>query len=242
MNTIYPKHGSDSGHFEFRVVGFGESATDLVDEIRNLGYEDLQVGLAREGDPINPGKNDVMLIALCPDPCAHIAPMLKAYRHSGVLTLVIATNPLNLPADTYDTLTSVPRSKLVSTAKNLLDPIFSQGSVNVDFNDLADTLRRTGRFVTLSATGRGTERMSDATGEIRSRLPENIDRMCLILHYNMKPDRTQITVTEMKAIMALIEELPASIDFIWGTSADNTLDGDTIRLTAIAAGKDLKKR
>lgn len=228
----------------FRVIGYGDSFLDLIQEIKQIGYEGLQADIIKEPEAIIPGDEDKMLIVLCSTACMGIEGLLNTFHQAGVLTIVISTVPLIIATDTYDSLMIAERNEMINVVKTLLNPVFYQGRINYDFTDLVYTLRDSGRFVTLSAFGCGKNRMKDAVQSLSELFSpnEHVENLSLIIHANDKMIDPPLCVEEAKVLADYISHFPESINVIWAMYNDETLDSHTIGLSAIAGGKNLNIR
>lgn len=224
----------------FRVIGYGESFQDLIQEIKEIGYEGLQAAIMKEGDVILPTDEDKMSIILCSAACEGLESLLKTFRQAGVLTIVISTDQLDIPADTYDSLMVANRREMISAVKTLFNPVFYQGRINYDYNDLAYTLRDSCHFITLTATGSGTDRMKNAVASLSDMFPidERIENISLIIQANERAIEPPLCMDEMSLITDYVGRLPESVNIIWGMYNDDKLDSNTVGLSVIASGKN----
>lgn len=183
-----------------------------------------------------------MLIVLSSGDCNGLEELLNTFHQAGVLTIVISTDALNIATDTYDSLMIADHSEIISVVTNLLNPVFCQGRINCDFNDLVNTLRNSGRFVTLSAFGCGKDRIKDAVQSLSKQfsLYEPFENLTLIIRANERNLDPQLSMKEMKVITNYISQLTESVFVILCMYNDETLDAKTIGLSAIASGKELK--
>lgn len=225
----------------FRLIGYGESFLDLIQEIKQLGYEGLQAEIIKEPEAIIPGEEDKMLIVLSSGNCNGIEGLLNTFHQAGVLTIVISTYPLDIATNIYDSLMVADRSEFLNVVKSLLNPVFNQGRINYDFNDLVYTLRDSGRFVALSAFGCGKNRMKDAFQSLSEIFSpnEHVENLSLIIRANERNIDPPLCMEEMKVLTGYISYIPESINVIWAMYNDETLDCHTVGLSVIASGKDL---
>lgn len=226
----------------FRVIGYGDSFQDLIHAIKAIGYEGLQTDVLKEGDVILPIDEDKMIIILCSAASEGLESLLKTFHQAGVLTIVISTDQLDIPADTYDSLMVANRREMIGAVKTLMNPVFYQGRINYDYNDLAYTLRDSIHFITLTATGSGTDRMKNAVASLSDMFPidERVENISLIIQANERAIETPLCMDEMALITDYIGQLPESVNVIWGMYNDDKLDGNTIGLSVIASGKNIK--
>lgn len=225
----------------FRVLGFGESFHCLIQEIKQLGYEGLQADVLTEGDTLIPTDEDKMLFILCSADCMGLECLLNTFHQAGVLTIVISTDSLNISNQLYDSLMVAERDEMISVVKTLLNPVFYQGRINYDFNDLAYTLRDSYHFITLTATGSGKDRMKNAVASLSDMFPidEGDENMSLIIRANDRVIEPPLCMEEMTLIADYVGQLPESVNVIWAMYNDETLDCNTVGLSVIASGKNL---
>lgn len=225
----------------FRVIGYGDSFLDLIQEVKQLGYEGLEAEILSEGTPFTPTDEDRMTIFLCSAECNGIDSILNTFHQAGVLTIVISTNPLNIADDTYDSLMVANRSEMISVVNTLLSPVFCQGKITYDFNDLDYTLRDSKHFITLIANGSGPDRMKKAVATLSDMFPinEDVENMNLIIRANEGTIEPPLCMREMKVLTDYINHLPESVGVIWGLFNDETLDCHTVGISVIASGKNM---
>lgn len=225
----------------FRVVGYGEVLSPVIDRIRDFGYDGLEARVVTSFQEISPADNDKMVIVLATDYREGLVELLKTFYQAGVLTLVITDSDINLPSDVCDSCTTVPVDKFAMTVKDLVAPIFNHGIINLDFNDHQTMLRNTSKFVVCAADARGgNSRISDAIASFSDKIPagEHVERMLLAITHN-KNLNPPLAIKEVAPITEFIKTLPETLDIVWGVQIDNTLPDDTVRLSVIAAGKEL---
>ena len=228
----------------FRVIGYGDSFQDLIQEIKQLGYEGLQADILTQGETLIPTDEDKMLIILCSSACTGLESLLNTFHQAGVLTIVISTDSLNIPTQSYDSVMVAGRNEMISVVKTLLNPVFYQGRINFDFTDLVYTLRDSGRFITIFATGSGKDRMEDAVQSLSKQfsINEHVENLSLIIRTNDKMIDPPVCMEEMKVLADYISHFPDSVNVIWGMYNDETLDCNTVGLSVIASGKDIKTK
>ncbi|MDE6238000.1 MAG: hypothetical protein K2M45_09050 [Muribaculaceae bacterium] len=225
----------------FRVIGYGDSFQDVIQEINEIGYDGLQAKILSEGASFAPTDEDRMTIFLCSSECRGLESLLNTFHQAGVLTIVISTDSLNIPTQSYDSLMVAGRNEMISVVKSLLNPVFYQGRINYDFNDLVYTLRDSYHFITLTAAGSGTDRMKNAVTSLSDMFPidEGVENMSLIIRANDKVIAPPLCMEEMSLITDYIGRLPESVNVIWAMYNDETLDCHTVGLSVIASGKDM---
>ena len=223
----------------FRVLGYGESFHNLIQEIKQLGYEGLQADILTQGETLIPTDEDKMLIILCSSACTGLESLLNTFHQAGVLTIVISTDSLHIPTQTYDSLMVAGRNEMICIVKALLNPVFFHGRLTYDFNDLAFTLRDSRHFITIFAPGSGPERMNKAVTSLSDKLSihEGVENISLIIQSNERTMEPPLCMDEMSLIADYVSQLPESVTVIWAIYNDETLDCNTVGLSVIASGK-----
>lgn len=239
MESIFKEIDLNNLPVSFRVIGYGDSFQDLIQEINNIGYEGLQAVVLKDGDMILPTDEDRMTIFLCSSECRGLESLLNTFHQAGVLTIVISTDSLHIPTQTYDSLMVAWRNEMIGIVKALLNPVFFHGRLTYDFNDLAFTLRDSRHFITIFATGCGPERMKEAVTSLSDKLPihEGVENISLIIQSNERAMEPPLCMAEMSLITDYVGRLPESVNVIWAMYNDDTLDCNTVGLYVIASGK-----
>lgn len=223
----------------FRVIGYGDSFQDLIQEINHIGYDGLQSKILSEGASFAPTDEDRMTIFLCSSECRGLENVLNTFHQAGVLTIVISKDSLHISTQTYDSLMVAGRNEMLGIVKALLNPVFFHGRLNYDFNDLAFTLRDSRHFITIFATGSGSERMKKAVTSLSDKLSihKGIENISLIVQSNERTMEPPLCMVEMSLITDYVGRLPESVNVIWAMYNDDTLDCNTVGLYVIASGK-----
>ncbi len=225
----------------FRVIGFGGELSSVIQQIKAFGYDGLEARVVTSFREIAPADDDKMVIVLAVDHREGLVELLRTFYQAGVLTLVITDSDINLPPDACDSRTTVPVDKFVVTVRDLVTPIFNNGMINLDFNDQSTTLRNTSKFVVCAADARGGDnRIADAIASFSGKIhaEKNIERMLLAITHNRNLN-PPLAIKEVAPITEFIKTLPETLDIVWGVQIDDTLPDDTVRLSVIAAGKEL---
>ena len=112
-----------------------------------------------------------------------------------------------------------------------------------DFNDLQTTLTDAKHFLLKSVTRCGNERVAEAIGDIKRALSssklDKIERLSIFLHFN-KEGELPLVMQEMTALTDIISELPESVYAIWAVYPDESMKDDEVKVTILAAGKELE--
>lgn len=225
----------------FRVIGYGEELSSVIQQIKAFGYDGLEACVVTSFRETAPADDYKMVIVLAVDHRDGLVELLRTFYQAGVLTLAITDSDINLPADVCDSRTTVSVDNFAMTVKNLLTPIFNDGMINLDFNDQSTTLRNTSKFVVCAADARGGDsRIADAIASFSGKIPvgKNVERMLLAITHNRNLN-PPLAIKEVAPITEFIKALPETLDIVWGVQIDDTLPDDTVRLSVIAAGKEL---
>ncbi len=112
-----------------------------------------------------------------------------------------------------------------------------------DFNDLQTTLTDAKHFLIKSVTRCGKERVAEAIGCIKSSLTSSllnkIEWLSIFLYFN-KVGKQPLVMQEMAALTDFLSELPESIYVIWAVYPDESINDEEIKVTILAAGKELE--
>ena len=94
----------------------------------------------------------------------------------------------------------------------------------------------------VSARAKGEDRVALAISAIAGSLPDKlrngIENFTLVLYYNPSA-QPEFNVKEIEPIQQLISTLPGETDTVWAVYHEPTLTDGSIRICAIAAGKDI---
>lgn len=242
----------------FRVIGIDSGVSTAIEQIREFGYESVEVVMADDLLYKSPRLDDKMVILLTSEDNTYLRVIAKEFYQADVLTLIVSTHNIEVKDPDWDSLESVELSKgrnwdsltispiisMAAVVKSLLDPICTRGYICYDFNDLSTTLRKTCFFEVTEVTSNKTdEHIADAA----SRLSEKLSCECLrqaenlsIIIYTNQGIEPPITMSEMKAFTGYISELLEKITVMWALNHDEKMPTDAIRLSAIISGKELR--
>lgn len=133
---------------------------------------------------------------------------------------------------------------MYQSVKAILDIIFNNGLIALDFNDIHSFLHDSGFFKVVETIGKGgEERVTEAIDKIEDKISTKekkaIENFIISISFN-RDIQPPVNVREMKAISDFISSLPEEINAIWGVFHDDKMPLDEVRLTAILSGKELK--
>ena len=225
----------------FRVIGIGEATKEIIEKVKAYGYDCVSATVLNEPFECVPTDEDKMVIIVAKDNETRANSIAKLFHDAGVLTIGILKNA---DLDCYDSVVSeascTEHSELI---KAILQPIATQGMIAYDFSDLQTTLADAKHFFIKSATGHGNERVAESIGFIKSTLTSSllnkIERLSIFLYFN-KEDKQPLVMQEMTALTDFVSELPESIYVIWAVYPDESIKDEEIKVTILAAGKELE--
>ena len=225
----------------FRVIGIGEATKEIIEKVKAYGYDCVSATVLNEPFECVPTDEDKMVIIVAKDNETRANSIAKLFHDAGVLTIGILKNA---DLDCYDSVVSeascTEHSELI---KAILQPIATQGMIAYDFSDLQTTLADAKHFFIKSETGHGNERVAESIGFIKSTLTSSllnkIERLSIFLYFN-KEDKQPLVMQEMTALTDFVSELPESIYVIWAVYPDESIKDEEIKVTILAAGKELE--
>lgn len=182
-----------------------------------------------------------MVIIVVKDNEDHANSIAKTFHDAGVLTLGLLDNA---DFDCYDSVVSEAScAEYPDIIKAILQPIVTQGMIAYDFNDLQTALTDAKHFLLKSVTRCGNERVAEAIGDIKRALSssklDKIERLSIFLYFN-KEGELPLVMQEMTALTDIISELPESVYAIWAVYPDESMKDDEVKVTILAAGKELE--
>jgi cell division protein FtsZ len=131
-------------------------------------------------------------------------------------------------------------STLTTAARSIAEIITIPGIINVDFADVNTTLKDGGVAIMNSGYGQGEGRVSQAFDEaLNSPLLNNnnvFNARKILFNIYFSPQKP-LEGMEMNEITDFMKKFKIrEIKLIWGTAIDNTLQGDEMKVTVLAAG------
>ncbi|MDE6276774.1 MAG: hypothetical protein K2M06_01550 [Muribaculaceae bacterium] len=221
----------------FRVIGIGESTKDVIEAVKSFGY-DLSATILTEPFDCAPTDEDKMAIIVAKDNEDSANRIAKQFHDAGILTIGLLDNA---DVDCYDSVaTQAEYSEYPGILKAILQPMYTQGVIACDFNDLRATLADSKHFYVKSATRCGKERLKSAICDINSALtssmPKTYQKILLSLYFN-KVGRQPMEMQEMTALTEFAKSLPDNVEIIWSVYPDESIKADEIKITILGAGK-----
>lgn len=227
----------------FRVIGIGEATKEIIEAVNLCGYDCVSATVLNPPFECVPTEEDKLVIIVAKDGAPQANNIAKAFHDAGVLTLGLLDNA---DLDCYDSVvTDASAAEYPDLVKAILQPIVDSGIISYDYYDLYTCLSDTKHFLIKSAVGFGNGRVASALGSIKSALTSSllnkIERISILLYFS-KEKKQPLAMQEMKALTDVLKELPASIDAMWAVYPDENIKDDEIKVTIIAAGKELDNR
>ena len=159
--------------------------------------------------------------------------------------LVINNERLSEIYSDYDFLNAFGKADdiLAMAAMSISEIVTCNGYINLDFNDVDNTLRDGGTAIISTGYGEGENRVEkaiqDAINSPLLRNPDIFGSRKLLFNLYFSPDADQkFLIDETNQITKFISNIDSDVDVIWGVALDNTL-GNKVKFTILAAGFDL---
>ena len=225
----------------FRVIGIGEATKEVMETVKSYRYDCVSATVLTEPFECIPTDEDKMVIIVARDNEDIANGLAKTFHDAGVLTLGLLDNA---DLDCYDSVVAeASYTEYPDLIKAILQPIVTQGMLAYDFNDLQTTLTDAKHFLIKSVTRCDKERVAEAIGCIKSSLTSSlinkIERLSIFLYFN-KVGKQPLVMQEMTALTDFLSELPESIYVIWAVYPDESISDEEIKVTILAAGKELE--
>ena len=225
----------------FRVIGIGEATRGIIETVKSYGYDCVSATVLTEPFKCIPNDEDKMVFIVANDNKDYANSIAKTFHDAGILTLGLLDNA---DLDCYDSVVSeASYTEYPDLIKAILQPIVTHGMITYDFSDLQTTLTDSKRFLIKSVTRCGIKRVAEAIDCIKSALTSSmlnkIERISIFL-YSKKEDKQPLVIQEMTALTDFVSELPESIYVIWAVYPDESIKDEEIKVTILAAGKDLE--
>ena len=235
---------TDNFPVSFHVFGIGESFKPIIDKIGALEYDGVSAKTIRPEQLPSPTEEDRMVIILTGDGNDSVIDAAKSYYQAGVLTFIVSHKRLEGQSKVCDAQLVSDTGNMYQSVKAILDMIFNNGLIALDFNDIRSCLHDSGFFKVVETTGKGSEeREADAISQIENIISHKeknaIENIIISISFN-RDIQPQLNMCEMKILSDFISNLPEEVNAIWGVFHDNKMPLDEVRLTVIFSGKELK--
>lgn len=239
-SELFDRYAHSNLPVSFRVLGIGEAAKGIIEAVNSYGYDCVSAIVLTAPFECVPTDEDKMVIIVAKDNENHANSIAKTFHDAGVLTLGLL---YDADLDCYDSVMSDDSyTEYTDLIKAILQPIATQGMIAYDFNDLQTTLADTNHFFIKSVTRCGNERVAEAIGDIKNALTssklDKIERISIFLYFN-REGKQPLVMQEMTALTNFLSELPESIYVIWAVYPDESINDEDIKVTILAAGKEL---
>lgn len=237
---------TDNFPVSFHVFGIGESLKPVIDKIAALGYDGVSATTIRPEQLPSPTEEDRMVIILTDEGNDLVIDAAKGYYEAGILTLIVSHKRLEIQSKYCDAQLEDDGDvdAAYQSVKAILDMIFNNGLIALDFNDIHSCLHDSGFFKVIETVGKGgEERVAEAIAKIEDKISAKekkaIENFIISISFN-RDILPPVNMCEMKAISDFLSSLPEEVNAIWGVFHDDKMPLDEVRLTAIISGKDLK--
>ena len=158
--------------------------------------------------------------------------------------LVINNERLSEIYRDYDFLNAFGKADdiLSMAAISISEIVTCDGYINLDFNDVDNTLRDGGTAIISTGYGEGEYRVSKAIEDaLNSPLLRNTDiygsKKLLFNLYFSREAEDKFKIDETNQITEFISNIHSDVDVIWGVAFDDSL-GNKVKFTILAAGFD----
>lgn len=235
---------TDNFPVSFHVFGIGESFKPIIDKIDALGYDGVSAKTIRPEQLPLPVEEDRMVIILADEGNDSVSDAAKSFYQAGVLTLIVSHKRFESQSKFCDAQSVVDTDAMYHPVKVILDMIFNNGLIALDFNDIRSCLHDSRSFKVAETTGKGGEqRVADAISKIENIISHKeknaIENFIISISFN-HDIQPPVRMYEMKALSDFLSSLPEEVNAIWGVFHDDKMPLDEVRLTAILSGKGLK--
>lgn len=228
----------------FHVFGIGEGFKPILDKIGVLGYDGVSAKTIRPEQLPSPVEEDRMVIILVDDGNYSVIDAAKSYYQAGVLTLIVSNRQIENQCKFCDAQLMTDTETMYHSVKAILDMIFNNGLIAIDFNDIRSCLHGSGFFKVVETTGKGSEeRVADALSKIVNIISHKdkiaIENFIISISFN-RDIQPPVSMREMKTLSDFLSSLPEEVNAIWGVFHDDKMPLDEVRLTVILSGTELK--
>ncbi len=224
----------------FRILGIGMATKEIIETVKSYKYDCVDASVIINPFECIPADRDKIAIIVAKDNESHANSIAKAFHDAGVLTIGLL---YDADLDCYDSVFSeASHTDFPAIINEILQPIVSTGMICYGFNDLNTSLADTKHFIIKSAHGNGKGRLRKALDIIKRALTpsylDTIEHISIFLYFNKKSNQP-LMIQEIAVLTDIISELPESIDVIWAVYPDDNIKDDEIKVSIIAAGKEL---
>lgn len=235
---------TDNFPVSFHVFGIGDSFKPIIDKIGALGYDGVSAKIIRPEQLPSPTEDDRMVIILADEGNDSVIDAAKSFYQAGVLTLIVSLRQLESQCKFCDAQLLTDTEAICQSVKAILDMIFNNGLIALDFNDIRSSLHDSGFFKVIETIAKGGEqRVAEAISKIENIVSpkeiNTIENFIISISFNRNIQQ-QVSMSEINPISDFLSNLPEEINAIWGVFHNDKMPSDEVRLTAILSGKELK--
>lgn len=228
----------------FHVFGIGDSFKPIIDKIDSLGYDGVSASTIKPEQLPSPTEEDRMVIIFADEGNDSVIDAAKSYYQAGVLTLIVSHRQFESQSKFCDTQLVADTKAMYEPVKAILDMIFNNGLIALDFNDIRSSLRDSGFLKVVESIGKGEgERVADAISKIENIISHKdkntIENFIISISFN-HDIQPPVSMSEMKTLSDFISSLPEEVNAILGMFHDDKMPLDEVCLTVIFSGKELK--
>lgn len=136
---------------------------------------------------------------------------------------------------------------LSTAARSISEVITVEGYVNLDFEDVKNTLSNGGTAIISTGQGEGEHRVTKAINDaLNSPLLRNRDiagsrKLLINLYMSRSDEGNSMSMREVNELRDFVAAIDQDVDVIWGVTVDNSL-GDKVKITILASGFDVTIR
>lgn len=228
----------------FHVFGIDECYRQIIEKIDALGYDGVSATVTSPKQLPLPREEDRMVIILADEGSDSLIGAAKSYYQAGILTLIVSHRQFESQSKFCDAQLVTDTEAMYQPVKAVLDIIFNNGHIDLDFNDIRSFLHNSGFFKVVESVGKGDdERMADAISKIEniiSQKEKNVIENIIISIFFNSDIQPPLRMSDIKTFSEFLSTLPEEINAIWGVFHDEKMQLDEVRLTAIISGKGLK--
>lgn len=222
----------------FRVIGVGAGTTDIIEKVKSFSYDCVGCQVVNSAAECIPTDEDQMVIIVARDNEDVANAIAKTFYDAGVLTIGLL---YDADHSCYDSVNiDAHFNDFPDIIMTLLQPIVTSGILNFDFNDLRTELRDSRFFKTLTAEA---ENVENAVVQIQKYLTgndvKNVEYLSTHIYFN-REKKSEIKMDDMAHLSNMFSSLPESVNAVWSVNFDDVMPTDTIRLSIILSGKELR--
>lgn len=220
----------------FRIIGIGQQTGRDLDLVSKRNYIDISCEHTESAAEIEVSDSDTMAIILAYDHFDLAATVARKFYQAGVLTLGATSEYIDKPGCFASQTFCNDGARLCTIIEALTYPMVNAGHINLDFNDINNNLKDTGKFTTRFEQAESMDSLMSKLADTLSHLDlSKIETMTLDI-YALPSD---MKISEAQQITELIETVPSECSIIWGLSQLPGMAPGQRAMSMILAGKEL---